>query len=383
MTILEDPRALDENDPSGMLPAVAASAAAVRSAAARAGEAGVARLGGDDRPRAVVCLGEGTSGLASDTLGVVAGAACPAPVVSHRGGGLPGWVGALDAVVAVSHSGASRDVLSGAEEARRRGSRLLGVGAADSPLQAVCTGAGAVYVTCSGPGVAVLPGGARTAFWALAVPVLMGGEALGLFRLSPGELETVAMRLESVAVACRVGSESFVNPAKALALTLQDRLPLVWGSSPAAVLGARRFAQQLAATAKSPCLAGGLPEAVHHAIGIFDGPYGGAPGAGVEDLFADPFLDGPTGIGKVRLVLLRDAPEAESPAAAACALACAEIAADRGVGVSEVVAEGVGALERLAYLVGVLDWTAVYLALLLGLDPADERSVGELGGRGG
>lgn len=382
MINLEDERALEDNDPSGMLPAVAASAAEVRAASARALEAGVSRLADGDRPRAVVCLGEGTSGLASDILGVVAGPACPAPVVSHRGGGLPGWVGALDAVVAVSHSGAGRDVLSGAEEARRRGSRLLGVGAPNSPLQAISTGSGAVYVPLAAGGV-VLPGGARSAFWALAVPVLLAGEALGLFRLSPGELEATAMRLESVAVTCRAGSESFVNPAKALALTLEGRLPLVWGTSPAAVLAARRFAQQLAVTAKSPCLAGGLPEAVHHAIAILDGPYGGTRGSGADGVFADPFLDGRTGVGKVRLVLLRDVPEAEVPAAAARAAACAEIAADRGVGMSELVAEGVGSLERLAFLVGVVDWTAVYLALLLGLDPADERPVEEVHARGG
>jgi glucose/mannose-6-phosphate isomerase len=50
----------------------------------------------------------GGSGIAGDVLAAVAGPTCPVPVVTHRGYGLPGWVGPVDLVVAVSCSGSTR-----------------------------------------------------------------------------------------------------------------------------------------------------------------------------------------------------------------------------------------------------------------------------------
>ena len=71
----------------------------------------------------------GGSGIAGDVLAAVAGPALPVPIVVHRGFGLPGWVGPMDLVIAVSCSGATAETLAALEEAVRRGCRLLVVGA--------------------------------------------------------------------------------------------------------------------------------------------------------------------------------------------------------------------------------------------------------------
>ena len=75
-------------------------------------------------------------------------------------------------------------------------------------------------------------------------------------------------------------------------------------------------------------------------------------------------------------MLLRDDGESEVDAARADAVA--DLARERGIGVSVLSAEGGCELERLASLIAVPDFASVYLALLHGLDPIAVRAVSEL-----
>ena len=101
---LDDQHHLSEADPGGMLRAVAASAAHVRTGYRCAVEAGVDRLSAAIRPRAVVVAGVGGSALAGDLLAAVCGQGAPVPVVTVRSYQLPGWVGATDLVIATIRS---------------------------------------------------------------------------------------------------------------------------------------------------------------------------------------------------------------------------------------------------------------------------------------
>src|SRR5579875_1170462 len=91
---LDDADWLSATDPSGMLRAVATSAAQVRSSYTEVTEADLAPVVDAGRPRALVVAGMGGSGIAGEVLAAVAGPRCPTPVIVHRGYGLPGWVGA-------------------------------------------------------------------------------------------------------------------------------------------------------------------------------------------------------------------------------------------------------------------------------------------------
>jgi glucose/mannose-6-phosphate isomerase len=375
--LLDDTARLAEIDPGGMLRFTAAAGAQVRESAALAAEANLGVLSDEGRPRAVVIAGIGTAGRTGDVLATVAGPRCPVPVIPHRSAGVPGWVGAADVVIAVSASGRSPEALGAAQAAARRGARLVAVGAPDSQLQSVAEGVRAPFI----PVPRRAP--ARASLWALTVPVLMAARALGLVKVNEADLAETAARLDADAERCRPAAESFVNPAKALALGLAGSVPIVWGSSPVASVAARRFGDTLSTNARYPVVTGALGEAGRGRVGLLDGVFGGL-GESSRDIFADPETDdGDT--TRLRLVLLRDGglnPEddADEPLAVEerRADAVQTLAERRGVRCDVITAEGGSALERLASLIAVPDFTSVYLALAHHLDPMAVPAVTEM-----
>jgi hypothetical protein len=377
-SLLDDLAALEAADPSGMLRAIASAGAQVRETASLAAEANLAALADEGRPRAVVVAGVGTAARAGDLLTTVAGPRCPVPVVGHRSAGVPGWVGAADAVIAVSASGRSPEALAAADAAARRGARLVAIGAPDSELQSVAERARAPFV----PVPRRAP--ARASLWALTVPVLLAARTLGLVRVAEADLAETAARLDADAERCRPTAESFVNPAKALALALGNTVPIVWGSSPLATVAARRVGDMLSANARYPVVAGSLGEAGRGRVGLLDGVYGGLSES-ERDIFADP-EDEPTGT-RLRIILLRDGglDDAEQSADGEPvaveerrADAVEALALRRGVHCDTLRAEGASPLERLASLIAVPDFASVYLALAHGLDPTAVPAITEM-----
>ncbi len=372
---LDDVALLETADPSSMLRQVASSAAQVREAARSAAETSLDGLTAGGRPRAIVVTGMGGSGIAGEVLAAVAGPGCPVQVTTVHDYRLPGWVGAADLVIAVSCSGATEETLSAAEEAVRRGCRLLGVGSQGSPLAGLAEQA-------SAPFIGVKPSGMpRSMLWGLSVPLVVAASRLGVLDMPEDAYEAAAAELERVAHLCRPDSEAFVNPAKTLALDLSGTLPMIWGTSPLTGVAAARFACQLNENAKYPAIAGVLPEANHNQVVAFDGPFASRPAglAGPQTLDLDP--DGPAEAPPVplRLILLRDTQE--HPQVARRREESARIAADRGIEVTELVASGDLPLERLASLVQLIDYAAVYLAIANGIDPTPIAAIQELKAR--
>ncbi|MGS2618901.1 SIS domain-containing protein [Micromonospora sp. LZ34] len=375
--LLDDPAALAERDPGGMLRHIASAGAQVRESAALAAEANLQVLADEGRPRAVVIAGIGTAGRTGDVLATVAGPRCPVPVIPHRSAGVPGWVGAADVVIAVSASGRSPEALGAAEAAHRRGARLVAVGAPDSQLQSVAERARAPFI----PVPRRAP--ARASLWALTVPVLLAARTLGLVKVNEADLAETAARLDADADRCRPTAESFVNPAKSLALGLAGSIPIVWGSSPLATVAARRFGDTLSANARYPVVSGALGEAGRGRVGLLDGVFGGLVEGG-RDIFADP--EESTGDAtRLRLVLLRDGglnaeDDTDEPLAVEerRAEAVQTLAERRGVRCDVVTAEGGSALERLASLIAVPDFASIYLALAHGLDPMAVPAITEM-----
>jgi glucose/mannose-6-phosphate isomerase len=368
--LLDDPEALAEADPGEMLRHVASAAAQVREAQLLATEAGIDRITLGGRPRAIVVAGMGGSGIAGEVLAATCGLGCPVPITTVHGYRLPGWVGAADLVIVVSRSGATEETLGAAADAARRGCRLLCVGAGGSPLAELAVQSGALFVP--------VPPAAQTraALWGLSVPPLLAAGALGLANVSPEVLERTAERLEEMSHLCRPASESFVNPGKQTAVEIAGSIPMIWGTSPLTGVVAGRFAAQLAINAKYPAISGELPEANHSQVmaldGVFAAPAGAA--AGEDDFFRDR-VDEPEGT-RLRLVIIRDTEE--HPQVTRRREASTELAADRGVPVTELAARGEHPLERLAGLIAHADYASVYLALALGADPTPVPAIQEL-----
>lgn len=375
---LDDPAVLRALDSRDALRSLASAGAQVRRALVSADEAGITRVAGGERPRSVLVAALGGSSLVCDVLDLLAEPGSPVPVTTRRNAPLPGWVGPLDLVIAVSQSGRASGPLALAAEAARRGASVLTVGAAGSPLADVSARARGVHVD-----VAMATPSSRTALWSMLTPVLLAADVLGLATCPATVLERVADVLDEVAEECRPGSEAFVNPAKVLATGLGGTVPVVLGDGPLTGVAASRAAAMLARTARVPATHGALPDAASQVVACLDGPFGAGLSdsrAPDDDLFADPYLDGPA-TPRLGLLALRD-PDLD-PDATALADAVIASARDAGAAVFEQEASTGAPVERLASLVGLTDFAATYLAIGLGLDPSVSRHITELRDRTG
>lgn len=361
---LDDAAALSAADPAQMLRAVATSGAQIRRAQAAAAEAELDELTREGRPRALVVTGMGGSGIAGDVVAALAAGSSPTPVVVHRGPLLPAWVGAADLVVAVSCSGSTRETLSAAAGAARRGARLVTVGAVDSPLAELCS-------LHRGRHVPVVPElTPRSSMWALATPVLVLAARLALLDLGPGDadLDAAADCLDQVAERCRPDRETFVNPAKELALDFDATQVIAWGAGTVGPVAAYRLACQLAENAKVLAVSGALPEAHHNQVVAFDG-------GTAHDLFRDRVDDVPPR----RLVLLHD-DDGDADSARRVAVS-EDLAREHGLPVTLIRSEGDRPAQRLASLVALIDFATVYAAIGSGIDPTPVAPIDALKGR--
>ncbi len=365
--LLDDAEALASADSRNTLRALASAGAQVREAAALATEADVVRVAEDGRPRAVVVSALGGSAAVGDLLTALAGPGAPVPVQAVRTKTLPGWVGPVDLVVAVSLSGRAEGPLAVAAEAARRGCRLLTVGAPGSPLADVTARAHGIHV----PTGRALQS-SRSSIWALSVPVLLAAHALDLVDLTDVAIEEASAILDEVAERSRPASEIFVNPAKTLAVGLAGSIPLVLGEGTFAGAAAVRAAAELSRSARHPAIHGVLPDDATTVVATFDGPFAGV----LDDVFADPFDAPEVGASRLRLLMLRDDQVDEETRQVTDVVR--DTATASGVRVDEILATGTHPFARIAGLVALTDFTSAYLALGAGLDPATSPHVADL-----
>ncbi|MFF4649613.1 SIS domain-containing protein [Streptomyces sp. NPDC001380] len=428
--LLDDPAALERADTGGALLALAGAGARVRNALRRAEESGLGRLRPDGRPRTVLVAGQGSALTAADVLAALGGVTCPvlplgpaaaAPeegASTHTGPAglldlgwhLPGWVGSLDLVVAVSADGAEPGLCSLVEQAYIRGCSAAVVAPAGSPLAEAAIQARALPLLHSaaaegpdgererdregarGEAAGELPAEDPAALWSLLPPLLALAGRIGVAAVDERSLQAAADRLDEVAVRCRPDAAAYLNPGKSLAGRLSGVLPLLWGDGPLTAAAARRFASLLADRAGQPALTGVLPQVLTGHRGLFSARLGG--GTGTDDFFRDR-VDEPDPL-RLHVLLLRrvaepvpaeepgiegpgpsaaggaeggSAPTREDRDAAALHRAVARaqrLAEDHGVVLSELAVAQDDPVGAFAELVGTADFAAVYLGLATG-----------------
>jgi phosphoglucose isomerase-like protein len=286
---LTDPRALAALDARGVLRSAATAGAQVRSAAQGALEAGVAELGG--RPRALVFVRRpGVSGAAAALLGALLGPSCPVPVVVLDA--VPSWIGPLDVVVVHADDGTDAELADSVDLAVRRGAEVV----ASVPATGPVASAGAGRARLVEPRIPVPPGLDLPRALAVGLAVL---RALGLLTapLDPA-MDVLADALDAEAERNQPAHEPFMNPAKALALRLAERTPLLWGADPLATAVAGHAASALAQHA------GVVAHSADVAQGITATGLLAALDTGARDVFHDPFDDPSPQAPAPRLVLL-------------------------------------------------------------------------------
>jgi hypothetical protein len=283
----------------------------------------------------------------------------------------------MDMVVAVSASGRTPEILTAVGEAQRRGSSVLGLGAADSPLHEACaTSRGVWFWPVSRRSVLQDVQKARSLLWALSAPLILLAGELGLVANARDGLSAAADALDARALACGPQTPSTDNPAKELSVHLAEGLPLVWGSGDLGAVAARRLARQLAENADWPCVVGALPEAVRTHAGLLGGPWAGS--ATEEDFFRDR-TEEEQPQARLRVTLVRD--DSEHPDTRAIADAVLEVCERYGVACQSVRGTGGHPIAQLADLIGLMDFASVYTALMQRRDPS--RSAGDLDPRFG
>ncbi|MGY1740767.1 MULTISPECIES: SIS domain-containing protein [unclassified Blastococcus] len=364
--VLDDLTVLRARDPRGLLPAVAGAGAQVRETARLAEEAGLERVAEGGRPRGLVIVARREGAVAASVLRALLGPASPVTVDVVPGPDLPVWTGPTDITVVATRTGAGRYAVAPAYEAARRGVTLLGIGADDAPLRAACSTARAPYVPLPRSRVQ------HTSLWSLLTPLLRLATDLGLVSAQTADLELIADALDEVARECGPAQESFVNPAKTLALELLDALPVIAAEGPLAGAAATRVADQLETLAGLPVAAFRLPDQRVAARAVLSGPL--APRDGDDDFFRDRAED--TG-RRLRLLTIRDTDAGDSdgggerePRSASEAMhEVLRTAATANVPVSGLAEHGeperYGRMCRLARQLAVADFSAVYLALAL------------------
>jgi phosphoglucose isomerase-like protein len=288
--LLDDPGRLEAIDTGGLLRAAATAGAQVRSVADAAEEAGLRRLAGE-RPRALVLLTRpGAAPAAAPLLLALLGPSCPVPVVTARS--VPMWVGALDIVLANTTDPGDRELAEGIDRAVRRGAQVVLTAPAEGPVATAAAGRSVLVV----PRIEVPPG--------LALPRTLAAGLLLLdtLGLSPVDAEALAGELDREAERDHVAHESFVNPAKSLALRLTARTPLLWGTDPVATAVAGHSAGALAAHAGVVAHVAGFHEAAALPVLCQEA----TRSCGEADVFHDPIEEPAprSGMPAVRTVLL-------------------------------------------------------------------------------
>jgi hypothetical protein len=371
--VLDDLDVLRARDPRGLLPAVAGAGAQVRETARLTEEAGIGRVTEGGRPRGLVIVARREGAVAASVLRALLGPASPVTVDVVPGPALPVWTGPSDIAVVATRTGAGTYAVAPAYEAARRGVALLGIGAEDAPLQAACSTARAPYVELPRSRVR------HTTLWSLLTPLLLLATDLGLLAEDAAQPEAIAAALDEVAAECGPAQESFINPAKTLALELLDALPVIAAEGPLAGAAATRIADQLATLAGLPASTFRLPDQRVAACAVLRGPL--AP-SDTDDFFRDRSADEGR---RLRLLTIRDTDAAEhdgggerEPRSAAEAMQeLLRTAGAQNIPVSGVAEHGdplrYARLPRLARQLAVADFTAVYLALALDNERARSR----------
>jgi hypothetical protein len=363
--VLDDLDLLRARDPRGLLPAIAGSGAQVRETARLTEEAGLRRVTDGGRPRGLVIVARREGAVAASVLRALLGSSSPVTVDVVPGPSLPVWTGPSDIAVVATRTGAGQYAVAPAYEAARRGVALVGIGAEGAPLHAACSAARAPYVALPTSRVR------HTTLWSLLTPLLQLATELQLLPEGVADPEAIAAALDEVAGECGPAQESFVNPAKTLALELLDALPVIAAEGPLAGAASTRIEDQLATLAGLPATSFRLPDQRVAACAVLGGPL--APRE-ADDFFRDREDDAGR---RLRLLTIRDpdagdhdgAGEREPRSAGAAMDEMLRLASAHNIPVSTLAEHGdptrFARLPRLARQLAVADFAAVYLALAL------------------
>lgn len=342
---LDDVELRKRIDPTGMIDWIAGLPGQCRTAVEIVSGLSLPAWQGIDR---VVILGMGGSAIGGNLARSLVETDCRVPIAVNSDYTIPGYVDERTLVIASSYSGNTEESLAGYDVAQARGARLVVI-SAGGELADKAKAAGNPWVA--------IPGGLspRAALGYSLVALLMLFEGFGLVS---GVRDSVD---ESIAVLekqwQRFGPQVPVaeNPLKQLALELEGKIPLVYGSGGWRGTVAYRWKCQVNENSKAACFWNTFPELNHNETVGWEYP----------ELTKE-----------FHVIFLRDAQD--HPKVTKRIDVTKELMADRVAGMTDLWAEGESGLARLMSLVYPGDLVSYYLAILYGVDPTPIQVIDRL-----
>jgi glucose/mannose-6-phosphate isomerase len=199
----------------------------------------------------------------------------------------------------------------------------------------------------AGVGIVRVPAGyqPRAALGHLGFASLGALEAMGLLPPLADDVAEAVGEIEALFAKSAADVPSAIDPAKALAVRIGERIPVVWGADGIGSVAAARWKTQVNENAKRPAFWSSMSELDHNEVVGWSAPFG------------DRF---------VVIGLRHDGEHAEIPPRFPLSF---DIARASGAEVEEVHARGTSALSRLMTLIAMGDVMSVYLALANDIDP--------------
>ena len=255
--------------------------------------------------------------------------------------GLPHWVTSDDLVIAASYSGNTEECLSAASEARKRGVKIL----------FITSGGQLENLVKAGENLVRLPGGLppRAALGHSLGALLGVLNGLGLLENHSEEIAEAVDLMEN-------GPTCHGPTAEELAVSLENRIPVIYAEDSFVEGIALRWKGQLNENAKVPALMATFPELNHNDI----------VGWGLPKNWQDRFV----------LIILRSG-EGNDRIQQRISLT-SELLKDEFAAVHTINAAGKSTLAKLMSLVQYGDYVSCYLAGLRGVDPMPVHRIDQL-----
>ncbi len=306
---MDDPEQLHRGDHRGVLHSAASAGAQVRSVATAVSEGALAAVAGF-RPRAMVLVARpGPAAAAVDVAVAALSADLDVPLV--HAGGLPEWVGSLDLVVVLGDDAGDPVLSSAVGEALRRGAETVVTTPAEGPVGA----AAGTRALALPPRVPVLAAHRFLHHLTAALAVIATARphkcAQWTGEPDPARgLAGMADLLDGEALADAPGRESFRNPAKTLATSMQGHDVVFAGDTPVTAALARCACTDLLATAGASAAGAALTEILGAPAPGVSGRAAGGPAP--DSIFYDEQIDGPRASAPRRVFVFAAAGESDA-----------------------------------------------------------------------
>jgi glucose/mannose-6-phosphate isomerase len=259
-SVIESVERIRAADPDDMLSRIKDLPKQLRDAWAIAGKATIAPAYSDVRN--ITVAGMGGSAIGGDLAAALLADELKVPMNVHRDYGLPAYIGRDSLVIVSSFSGNTEETLSGFEEARKRGAKVLAI-TTGGKIAELAHASNFPVVTFS---YKAQPRAALGYSLGLVLGVLA---KLGFTRDLSDDIEAALSDLAKLEERVHEGART--NDAKKMALELQGRIPFAYGAGVMGVM-ARRVKGQWNENAKNWSAFDVMSELNHNAVVGFEHP---------------------------------------------------------------------------------------------------------------